>query len=448
MTNLSRLVWSEGMYLGPHHFQAQSRYFEDAVRFTVASLAFAPYGLGGYELDTEALRNGTVAVVHARGIFPDGLVFQMPDCDACPPPRAIGELFSPVRDSMVVHLAIPAGHSDARTTAAGGDAGWARYVAETRILHDENTGRDEKPVQIGRKNIRLLLDAEITGDVVTLPLARVTRDGSGHFIFDPAFIPPVVEIAASERLLMMLRRLIEILEDKSANLSQAKQGGKSAAGWSSEEVASFWFLHCVNASLAPLRHLCFARRGHPEQLFMEMSRLGGALCTFGLESHPRTLPVYDHDNLQECFDALDHHIRTHLETLMPTNCLRIPLAAAGNYFWTGPITDQRCLGRSRWVFAIRAPVGEADLIERTPRLVKICSQEFVGKLVQRALPGLALTHLPTPPAAVSPRLETQYFGISRTGPCWDHMVHTRQVGVYVPGEIPSPEIELLVVLES
>ena len=29
MKHLSRLVWSEGMYLGPHHFQAQSRYFED-----------------------------------------------------------------------------------------------------------------------------------------------------------------------------------------------------------------------------------------------------------------------------------------------------------------------------------------------------------------------------------------------------------------------------------
>ena len=60
----------------------------------------------------------------------------------------------------------------------------ARFRAETQMLHDETTGRDEKPVQIGRKNIKLLLDTEAAGDLVTLPIARIMRDGSGHFIFD------------------------------------------------------------------------------------------------------------------------------------------------------------------------------------------------------------------------------------------------------------------------
>jgi len=61
--------------------------------------------------------------------------------------------------------------------------------------------------------------------------------------------------------------------------------------------------------------------------------------------------------------------------------------------------------------------------------------------------GLALTHLPTPPTAIPARLEAQYFGISRTGPFWDHIVETRRVGIYVPAELPDPELELLVVLE-
>jgi type VI secretion system protein ImpJ len=42
----------------------------------------------------------------------------------------------------------------------------------------------------------------------------------------------------------------------------------------------------------------------------------------------------------------------------------------------------------------------------------------------------------------------QYFGVSKAGPCWDHIVQSRQVGVYVPGELPVPELELLVILES
>src|SRR4051794_35998425 len=36
MRSLSRVVWFEGMYLGPHHFQAQSRYFEDSTNFATS----------------------------------------------------------------------------------------------------------------------------------------------------------------------------------------------------------------------------------------------------------------------------------------------------------------------------------------------------------------------------------------------------------------------------
>jgi type VI secretion system protein ImpJ len=439
------------MYLGPHHFQAQSRYFEDSVRFAISNLSFAAYGLGGCELDHEGLRNGTLSLTHARGIFPDGLVFQMPESDPLPEARDIKDLFSPIRESMTVHLAIPARTDGGLNCAAadGAEASAARYFAEITTLCDDNTGRDDKTVAVGRKNIRLLLDTELTPELVTLPIARITRDGSGHFIFDANFIPPVLELSASERLMVLLRRIIEILEDKSANLTQAKTGGaKAAAGWSSQEVASFWFLHSVNAALAPLRHLCFSRRGHPELLFIELSRLAGALCTFGIDSHPRSLPLYDHNDLEASFEALDRHIREHLEMLLPTNCLTIPLAPAAAYFWSGPVSDQRSLSRTRWIFSIRSPIGEADLIERVPRLVKICSREFVAKLVQRAMPGMTLTHVPTPPAAISPRLDTQYFMVNRAGPCWDSIVKSRQVGVYVPGEIPQPEIELVTVLES
>ncbi len=456
MKHLSRLVWSEGMYLSPHHFQAQSRYFEDSVHFAVSSLVFAAYGVGGYELDREALRNGTLALVHGRGVFPDGLAFQMPEEDPLPAARNITDLFSPIRESVIVHLAITTRSASGPNCVVEGngdsgnpDSGGTRYIGQLTTLHDENTGRDEKPIRLGRKNIRLLLDTELGENLVTIPIARIGRDGSGHFVYDPNFIPPCLETSASERLMMMLRRIIEILDEKSAKLTQAKTGGaKSAAGWSSQEVANFWFLHSVNAALAPLRHLGFSKRGHPEELFVELSRLAGALCTFGLESHPRTLPLYNHDNLEECFGALDSHIRAHLETLMPTNCLPIPLEPLGNYFWSGAVTDQRCLGASRWIFAIRSPIGEADLIERVPRLVKICSREFIVRLVQRAMPGLLLTQVPIPPAAVSPRLETQYFAVNRAGPCWESIVKSRQVGVYVPGELPQPEIELLVILES
>jgi type VI secretion system protein ImpJ len=449
MRLLSRVVWSEGMYLGPHHFQAQSRYFEDSIQFATATLWYASFGLVGVDLDAEALHNGTVSLVHARGILPDGLPFNMPESDALPEARAIADLFPPTRDFITVNLAIPTRKPNGYNCALDQNGVEARFVAETRVLHDENSGADERPVRLGRKNLRILIDTEPAGDLLTLPIARVKRDGSGHFVYDPDFVPPVLLVSASARLMAMMKRLIELLNEKSATVSSGRRGGsKAGAEFSTREIASFWLLHAVNSAIPPLQHLLTAKRGHPEELFVEMSRLAGALCTFALDSHPRALPPYDHQDLTDCFEKLERHIRLHLETIIPTNCISIPLRPAGNYYWEGEITDQRCLGRSRWVFAIHANMGEAELMARTPQLIKICTPPFVRELVKRALPGLGLTHLPVPPPAISARVETQYFGISRTGPCWDHMIKALQIGVYVPGEFPDPEVEILVVLDN
>jgi type VI secretion system protein ImpJ len=436
------------MYLGPHHFQVQSRYFEDSTKFATSSLWYAPYGIAGCALDADALQNGTVSVLHARGIFPDGLAFSIPESDPLPPARAIAGLFPPARDSVTVLLAIPDRKPGGRNCAISGeDAGSARYVADNVAVTDENTGADERLVHFGRKNLRLLLDIESTDGMTTLPLARVMRDGAGHFIFDPSFIPPCLQISASEPLVLMLRRLIEILEEKSTAMSRTP-GGASFAEFSTREIASFWLLHAVNSGLSPLRHLWIAKRGHPEELYLEMARLSGSLCTFAMESHPRDIPLYRHDHLDETFGELDRHIRRHLETIIPTNCVSIPLSPGEKYFYEGDITDQRCLNRSHWILAVRSTAGEVEIISKTPQLVKVCSAAFVPQLVKRALPGLALTHMPTPPPAVSARADFQYFSISKGGPCWEHILQTRRVGIYVPGDLPEVELSLLVVLES
>ncbi|MGA7925762.1 MAG: type VI secretion system baseplate subunit TssK [Candidatus Sulfotelmatobacter sp.] len=451
MKLLSRIVWAEGMYLGPHHFQAQNRYFEESVHFATASLWKNAYGFSACQLDSDALRNGTVALVHARGIFEDGLTFDIPGCDSLPESRNITGVFPPTADQLTVFLAVPRWLPDGQNcNLQSGQGVNTRYTGVVEMMHDENTGRDAKPVQLGHKNIRLMLEFEPREDLMTLPIARLMRDGSGHFIFDPAFVPPCLRLSANEHLTSMLHRLVQILEDKSAVVSREQQqsAGKFQAGMSARHVSQFWFLHAINSGLTPLRHLLLSKHGHPEELFCEMSRLAGALCTFGLDVPPRSLPHYDHRNPGPSFDALDDHIRRHLEIVAGSQTILIPLQAVDRYFYEGAIKDQRCFERSRWILGVHAAVGEAELITRVPSLVKMCSAKFVSDLVKRALPGLTLTHLEVPPAAVSARVDSQYFTVNRSGPCWEHIMQTRTVGVYVPGELPAPELELIVILEK
>ncbi|MCC6587088.1 MAG: type VI secretion system baseplate subunit TssK [Bryobacterales bacterium] len=434
------------MYLGPHEFQAQSRYFEDSIHFATNSLWFRGYGLTGVSLDGDALRNGTLSLTHACGIFPDGALFHMPQADQLPPVRSIVEDFPPTAESVTLFLGLqkrkPQGANCSPALTAE-----ARYVAEQRDITDETTGTDTRGVKLGRKNIRFFLESELNEDVISLPVARIKRDGAGHFVYDSDFIPTCLQIRASERLMLLVRRLIEILEAKSSSLGRAAAGIASGTQFSPREVANFWLLHCTNSGLSALRHLWMTKRGHPEELYLEMSRLAGALCTFSLDAHPRNLPVYDHDRPEACFEELDRHIRANLETVVPTNCIAIPLAKTADCFWEADVSDSRSLGRARWILGIHAAVGEPELIARTPQLVKVCSAKFVGELVRRAIAGLALTHMPMPPSSVPMQMTSQYFSVSREGPFWDHIVQTQRVGVYVPAELPNAELELFAVLE-
>lgn len=179
MSFLSRVVWSEGMYIGPHHFQAQSRYFEDSAQFVAAALRQDYYGFMGCEVDAEALRNGTLAVVHARGIFPDGLLFKMPEADPLPPARPVADSFPADRDKLTVYLSIsarkPNGINCALTENA---ANGTRFTAQTSTVFDDVNGIDEKPLRLGKKNITLVLETELNSQAITLPVARLMRSGS------------------------------------------------------------------------------------------------------------------------------------------------------------------------------------------------------------------------------------------------------------------------------
>jgi type VI secretion system protein ImpJ len=449
MKQLTKPVWFEGMYLGPHHFQAQSRYFEDSLNFVTSSLWRDAYGFAGLQFDNDALRNGTVALTHARGLFEDGLAFDLPGADTPPAPREFTTLFSPVADHLTMYLAVPANLSDTQSTSLN-NGGGVRYLGIDQQMPDQNTGRDEKPITIGRKNLMLLAEAELSDQYVSMPLVRITRDGSGRFESDYSFVPPCLSLSASPTLTDMLRRLIDILDEKSAVFSseQQQRAGVFQAGMSARHVAHYWFLHALNSNVSVLRHFLLSKHVHPQELYREMSRLAGALCTFGLEVHPRSLPAYNHLDYGASFAPLDEHIRRHLEIVMPSKAIRIPLHPVESFLYNGEIKDERCIGPSRWILEIHSRIGEADLIERTPKLVKICSARFVLELIKRSLPGLPLNHLAVAPAQIAARVESQYFAVSRGGPCWDHLVQTRQVGIYVPGEIPTPELSLIVLLDE
>ncbi|HKD07238.1 MAG TPA: type VI secretion system baseplate subunit TssK [Bryobacteraceae bacterium] len=455
MQNRNRVVWNKGMFLNPQQFQTQDQFVESALHFRFTASHFANWGVSDLTIDADSLTNGVFRVSQCVGVMPDGEPFDMPGADDLVPSRKFAELFSPTQEALDVYLALPELRPRSRnvtipgsqTEGSQGPAA-TRYVAETLMVPDENIGAEEKPVMVARRTFRLLFGNEYRDGFVTLRIARISRSAVGALQLSPEFVPPCLNLGSSPYLDMLLRRQVEILANKSASLSgPRRQRGKITAEFLPSETANFWLLHTVNTHLPELRHIWKVRRGHPEAAYACMLRLAGALATFSLEARPENLPDYDHDDLGRCFTLLDRNIRDLMETVIPSKFVAIPLEFRDRFIWGGTVTEDQYFKNSQLYLAVSAKIGMDDIIRKVPQIVKVASQDDIQRLVRSALPGLALRHVPVPPAAIPVRLDNQYFLLNQSGPLWDSIKLSRQIAVYAPGEIVEPRMEAVIVLE-
>ena len=447
MRQLRPVIWTKGTFLTPQHLQTQDRFIESTFQFRLQALSFRPWGFANLRIRHEALSEGNFTISEAAGIFPDGLAFEIPNSDAAPAPRPLAPFFESEQQTADVYLAIPAEREKGLNVSVAKQSVDTRYQAEVLDVRDENTGTNEKPVQIARKNFRFLLEGESREGCATLRVARVRRTAAGTFEIDRSFISPLLNIASSDYFLSLIRRLVEILASKSSILSGTRrQKSQNLVDFTSADIANFWLLYTVNSHFPVLRHIYETRHGHPESAYRILTSLAGALTTFSTRIQPRELPVYDHDELSACFTSLDERLRELLETVVPSNYVSLPLKLAQATIYATTIDDDKYLAGTKMYLAVAAEVAEADLIKRAPQLIRVSSAAQVEHIVRHALPGLQLTHVPKPPGAVPVKLNFQYFALNQSGPAWETIIRSRNFGAFVPGDIPNPQLELIILM--
>jgi len=448
MRQLQKVLWTKGVLLAPQHLQLQDRFVDDLLSFQLSALQANPWGFSALEVDREMLDGGVLALSAAQGLFPDGLAFEMPGVDPLPKPRPLEGSWAPDQESLTAYLAISEYRPGGRNVSVDADISDARYSAEVVFRRDENTGQAEKPVQVARKNLRILLEGESLEGSAVLPLVNVFRTEDGGYDLDPNFVPPVVDIAANHLLMAIARRLIELLSARSAELSKTRrQRGQDLADFGISDVANFWLLYTVNTYLPVLRHIFEVRRGHPTGLFETMLSLAGALSTFSKEGDARTLPVYDHADLSSCFGDLDERLRTLLETVVPQNYRAIVLRPAKPFVYAAAL-ESSLLSAKQIFLAVSSEADRASLPEKTLELVKVGAADHLDHLYRRGLPGLTLTHVLDPPNEIPVKLDYEYFLIDTSGEEWEEVLRGKNLAAYVPAAIREPSLELVAILPA
>jgi type VI secretion system protein ImpJ len=441
------ILWTKGLLLSPQHLQVQDRFLEDQMEFRVRSLVRFPWGFCALEVDVDALEGGVLSVPRAAGIMEDGLLFDFPESGPAPDSKTLDDYWKPDQSSMLAFLAVPQYRAGDRNVGSGDEGFRTRYSAEVRYLRDENTGTAERPVEVARKNLRLLVEGESTEGISALPVARILRDDSGVLSLDPSFLPPLLDFTASDHLVGTVKHIDSILMGKATGLGRLRrQRSTGLAGFGAADIPSFWLLHTINSHLPEIRHLLEAGPHHPLDLFQVLLSLAGALTTFSADVRPGDLPSYRHDDLTGCFQELDETLRNLLDTVIASHAVSIRLEAVEPSVFGASIEEDRHLQAVQAYLAVRSDMSDAELIAKAPSLIKVASRDEIQRLFNQSVSGVELTHVAEPPRALPVKLDYRYFRLELSDPLWQTVLRSRSVAVWVASKLPEPEMELVLIL--
>lgn len=435
----NKVVWSEGMFLQPQHFQQHDRYLERLLEGRTSPLLPYGWGFGSIELDANALALGKIQLAAARGVFPDGTPFDFPRQDDSPVPLDIG---TDVKDELIV-LALPmrrAGGDEAEF-GENAEASLARFSAAETEVADSNSDSDRTaPIQIGNLRLRLMRKRDATDAYTTLGVVQVIeRRADNQVVVQKAYIPPMLHASSDATLAGYVRELHGLLHQRGDALgSRMSQPGRGGVA----EVADFLLLQTVNRYEPVFAHLAAHALLHPERLFTTCLMLAGDLATFSHSSRrPPRYAEYRHDDLAQCFAPLLADLRRSLSMVLEQNAISIDLQERKYGVRVATISDSELLKSASFVLAVNAQLSSEVVRTRFPTQVKIGPVERIRDLVNLQLPGIPLHSLPVAPRQIPYHAGFNYFELERGGEMWVQLERSGGLAMHIAGEFPGLELE-------
>jgi type VI secretion system protein ImpJ len=397
-----------------------------------------PWGFAELELERDLLAVGKLGLRRARGVFPDGTPFAVPDNDAAPAPL---DITLPMRD-QVIHLALPLRQAGATLVDRGvGVRGLTRYHVrdiETRDVASDNGGNVE--LETASLNLRLITQAEPAQDFARIPCAHVVEcRADKQVILEERFIPSALRVAAAPRLTTFLSEVQGLLYQRAEAL--AARAVASGRGGTSE-IVEFLLLQAINRYEPLVAHLTAAANCHPEDLYQLILQIAGELSTLTATSRrPPKFPAYQHDALRQSFEPVISALRACLAVSLGDNVISIPLMLKKHGVRVGTVADKGLFDSAIFVLAARADVAMEDFRRRFPAQCKIGPVEKIADLVNLQLPGIGLQAMPVAPRQLHNVAGSHYFEMERGTELWRSLRTSGGIAIHLAGEFPGLAME-------
>jgi type VI secretion system protein ImpJ len=439
MSAYNKVLWAEGLFLRPQHFQQQARYFERSLETRCTALR--PYSWGCIELEIERdlLAIGKFGLRRASGVFPDGTPFRMPDDEPLPAALDIG---ANLRDETVF-LALPVRQPSSFEVDRDPtqDAVVRHSIREFEIRDTTSEAGGTALLEVAPLRARLMLSHEPLEGYARVPIAKITeRRADQRVVLNDAFIPTVLDIRVAPVLATFLVELQGLLHQR----GEALAGRVSATGrGGAAEIADFLMLQAINRHEPLATHLVSGGVLHPEDLYRWCVSIAGELATFTSTSkRPVVLPPYLHEQLRESFEPVMAALRAAFGTVLDQSAIAIPIDPKKYGLSLALVADRTLYKTAVFILAVRADMPSEELRQRFPTQLKIAPGEKIVDYVKLGVPGIALHAVPVAPRQIPFHAGFVYFELDQTAELWAQLATSGGIGMHVAGEFPGLKMEL------
>ena len=440
----NRVLWTEGLFLQPHHFQQQDRYLEFLVEAKSRQLAPYPWGFHDLQIDPVQLEKGFLAIVKARGILPDGTPFSVPDHDPAPPPLGIDESVK----NQTAYLSIPLqrpGYPEVRTGDKGDAA--TRYVAGTVDIRDD-TGESQAPatIGIGKLSLSFLLERDVREGFAGMGVARIVECRADRAtLLDETYIAPCLDYQASRTLNGYVEQLRTVARSR---IGYLKDIVGDTAGVGVSNVEPMLQLQLVNRIKPLMAHLTKTKGLHPETLFRHFISLAGEMASFSPDKCPPDFPDYNHDDLKGTFEPVFKTLNADLTRIIAQPAKRIPIEDRQLGYRVAFVENKDWLDMARFVLAVNAKMDRDEMRNLVPKLIRIASSQDIERLVHKALEGIRIVPLDGPAPEIPPHAGFTYFALDRNSEFWERLKDSGTFVMNVGARFPDIQLELWAILRE
>lgn len=439
MTWNNKVIWTEGMFLQPLHFQQQDRNVQNWIESRCGNLQNFSWGITHLEIDQKLLALGKFAIITCRGVFPDGTPFNIPDQHPTPTPLDI----SASTTKEIIYLALPVKRHTGKEISWDAESDeLSRYrlqEIEIKDIHSQSE-QNNAVIQSGELWTRLRPGSKNQGAFVTLPLARVIEQKKDKLVvLDKQFIPCSLHCSASEQLHGYIQEITGILQHRGEAI--AKRLATPGAGGVAE-IVDFLLLQIVNRYQPLFHHLSIITEIHPERLFSLLIQMAGELATITRDTHrPVAFPDYQHDNLEISFVPVMIALREALSWVSESRAISIPLEEHPHQIRTAAVHDRELLHSAEFILAVGAQVDSDTLRHHIPRKTIISTVDKLRDLVMSQVPGIKLSAMPVAPRQIPFHKGMIYFTLDKNHKLWKEIQSSGTIAMHFSGDYPDIELE-------